>query len=58
MHGPCVLRRNVGDADRIIRIVTGAALIAVPAVLNWTKWGVAVSAAIGGVQILEGITRY
>lgn len=52
------LKKNVGALDRIIRITLGAAMVALPAIFQLPGWSIAVLAAIGGVQIYEGIIAY
>ncbi len=58
MNKALYLKKNVGPVDQVVRIILGAALIAVPALLNWSTWTIVVLAAFGGAQIIEGITAY
>ena len=58
MSSQLYLKKNVGPVDQIVRIILGAALTAVPALLNWPTWTIAVLAGFGGAQIIEGITAY
>ena len=53
----CV-NRNVGSADRIVRIVVGIALIVSPALFGWSLWPAVIAAAIGGAQVLQGLIGY
>ncbi len=52
------LRRNVGPADRVLRLVIAVVLVWVGAVANWNPWLKAVVAALGGVQLLTGLSGY
>lgn len=52
------LRKNVGAIDRVIRITIGSLLIVIPAVLHSSPLLIALLAAIGGVQIFEGLISY
>lgn len=50
--------KNVGPIDRTVRIILGLSLIIVPAFYQWSPWTIAILAAFGGSQIVEGITAY
>jgi hypothetical protein len=52
------IRKNVGSIDQAIRIMLGAILIVLPVLFRWPPWTIAALAAIGGSQIIEGITAY
>ncbi|MTI85142.1 MAG: DUF2892 domain-containing protein [Firmicutes bacterium] len=52
------IQKNVGPVDQGVRIILGITLIVLPANLQWPAWTIAVLAAIGGSQIIEGITAY
>lgn len=52
------IEKNVGQVDRVIRLIIGAALVVWPVVAGWPVWMVAIVAAIGGIQIHTGIVRY
>lgn len=52
------LKKNVGSMGQVIRIVLGALLIIAPVLLNWSLWSIAILAAIGGAQVLEGLIAY
>lgn len=58
MDNQLCLRKNVGTVDRVIRLVLGAALIVLPALLLWAPWAVALLAAAGGALALEGLIGY
>ena len=49
---------NVGSADRLIRIIAGLVLIAVPFVLGWSMLGMIVSALIGAVLVVTALVRF
>lgn len=46
---------NVGNLDRILRVVVGAALIALPFALGWTLWAVVASIAAGVVLLATAV---
>lgn len=52
------LKKNIGSIDQVIRLTLGAALVVIPTIFQWPPWSIAVLAAIGGAQIIEGITAY
>ena len=52
------LEKNVGTTDRVIRLVLGIALVTVPVIYEFSPWAIAILAAIGGTQIIEGIIAY
>ncbi len=52
------LRRNVGTADRAVRLVLGTAMAVYPGLAAWQVWLVAALAAVGGAQLIAGITGY
>lgn len=52
------LPQNVGDVDRMVRILLGSGLIALAAASTWKPHAIALVGAIGGIQILEGFSRY
>jgi hypothetical protein len=52
------LRRNVGTADRAVRLVLGTAMAVYPGLAAWQVWLVAALAAVGGTQLIAGITGY
>ena len=52
------LKKNVGSTDQAIRLILGALLVIIPALLRWSPWSISLLAALGGVQIIEGIIRY
>lgn len=52
------IKKNVGPIDQFIRLILGTALIVLPTLFQWPSWTIAVLAAIGGSQIVEGITAY
>jgi len=56
--GTAGLKQNVGDVDRVIRIVVGLVLIVVPPLVGWSAWAVAITAALGGMAIVQGVTRH
>ncbi len=58
MNANLCLRQNVGTIDRIIRIILGLALVTVPPVIPLAPWLIALLAAFGGTQIIEGLIRY
>jgi hypothetical protein len=52
------IRKNVGPVDQFIRLVLGFALVILPAYFGASTWIIAILAAIGGAQIIEGIIAY
>ncbi len=58
MERSLYLEKNIGPLDRVIRLTLGAALVIAPALFGWSPWTIAISAAIGGSQIIEGIIAY
>lgn len=52
------LRKNLNSIHRIIRLLIGVFLIGWSATSFTNSWWIAVIAAIGGIQILEGIIGY
>jgi len=52
------LEKNIGPIDRVIRLTLGVALVILPALFGWLPWAIAILAAIGGSQIIEGIIAY
>ena len=56
--GTAGLKQNVGDVDRVVRIVVGLVLIVVPPLVGWSAWAVAIAAALGGMSIVQGVTRH
>ncbi|MHB1420781.1 MAG: YgaP family membrane protein [Bacillota bacterium] len=52
------LKKNVGTVDKVIRMVLGAGLITLPALLGSSAWTIAILAAFGGSLILESIIAY
>ncbi len=52
------LKKNVGTTDQFIRLTLGVVLVAIPVILQFPPWTIAILAAIGGALILEGITAY
>jgi hypothetical protein len=49
---------NVGSADRIIRIVVGLILLALPFISGWSAPGTIVSALIGAVLAVTALFRF
>ena len=49
---------NVGTPDRIIRIVLGLALIALPLVLGWGQVARIISIVVGLVLIVTALVRF
>ena len=49
---------NVGSADRLIRIILGLVLIALPFVLAWGTLATIVSALIGAVLVVTALFRF
>lgn len=56
-HG-LYLRKNLNTIHRIIRVVIGAVMIGWSAIAMTNSWWMAIVAAIGGTQILEGLIGY
>ncbi|MGI6169818.1 MAG: YgaP family membrane protein [Christensenellales bacterium] len=52
------LKKNIGSVDQAIRLMLGAALVIIPALFQWPTWIIALLAAFGGAQIIEGIISY
>lgn len=52
------IQKNVGFYDRIIRIVIGIGLIVVPVLFGFPGWLIALLAALGGSNILEGVLGF
>ncbi len=52
------IQKNVGPIDQGVRIILGTTLIILPTTFQWPAWTIAVLGAIGGSQIIEGITAY
>ena len=52
------IQKNVGPIDQGVRIILGTTLIILPTIFQWPTWTIAVLAAIGGSQIIEGINDY
>lgn len=52
------IQQNVGTIDRVIRFAVGVGLVIYPAVAAWQAWAIALLAAIGGLQLLAGLTGY
>jgi len=48
----------VGTVDQVIRLTLGIALVIIPVIYQSPPWVIAILAAIGGSQIIEGITAY
>lgn len=42
---------NVGNIDRIVRVVLGLVLVALPFILGWTLWATVVSVGVGVVLL-------
>lgn len=49
---------NVGSADRLIRILLGLVLIALPFMSGWGTLGTIVSAVIGAVLVVTALVRF
>ena len=49
---------NVGSADRVIRILLGLVLIALPFVMAWGTLGTVVSVLIGAVLVITALVRF
>lgn len=52
------LKKNIGSVDQAIRLTLGSALVVIPALFRWSPWTIALLAAFGGAQIIEGFTNY
>lgn len=52
------IKKNIGPVDQVIRLTLGTALVLIPAFFQWSPWTIAVLAAVGGSQIIEGIIAY
>ena len=46
---------NVGSLDRIVRVLLGAVLVALPLVLGWGLWAAVASVAIGVVLVATAL---
>lgn len=52
------IRKNVGHADRAIRVTAGAALAIWPLFANRSPMAISALASLGGIQIHTGIVGY
>jgi Flp pilus assembly protein TadB len=52
------LKKNLSPVHQAIRLLLGIGLVILPVLALWPPWIIAVVAAIGGAQIIEGLIGY
>lgn len=58
LGGSRVLQKNVGPVDRAIRMALGIGLVTAGPLLRLDPWATAVTAGLGGVQVIESLSGY